>query len=82
MLPYAYRFRLGGLSQSTSTKLQWAGINQTGTILIRGARQLITLRGPSGPRCGAALGELGLIHDGSLLIRDGEVVEVGPTRRV
>jgi imidazolonepropionase len=40
------------------------------------------LRGSSGPRCGAALGELGLIQDGSLLIRDGELVEVGPTRRV
>jgi imidazolonepropionase len=43
---------------------------------------LLTLRGTSGPRRGPALGELGLIHDGSLLIRDGEVVEVGPTRRV
>jgi imidazolonepropionase len=28
------------------------------------------------------MGELGLIRDGSLLIRDGEIVEVGPTRRV
>jgi imidazolonepropionase len=40
------------------------------------------LRGPNGPRCGAALAELGLIRDGALLIRDGEIVEVGPTRRV
>src|ERR1019366_5107199 len=46
------------------------------------ARQLLTLRGSSGPRRGAALGDLGLIQDGSLLIRDGELVEVGPTRRV
>jgi imidazolonepropionase len=40
------------------------------------------LRGPNGPRGGPALGELGLIQDGSLLIRDGHVVQVGPTRRV
>ena len=40
------------------------------------------MRGPKGPRCGAALGELGLIPDGSLLIRDGDIVEVGTTRRV
>ncbi len=40
------------------------------------------MRGSNGPRCGTALGELGLIKDGSLLIRNGEVVEVGPTRRV
>ena len=40
------------------------------------------MRGSGGPRRGAALGDLGLIQDGSLLIRDGELVEVGPTRRV
>ncbi|HWB83013.1 MAG TPA: amidohydrolase family protein [Bryobacteraceae bacterium] len=52
------------------------------TILIRGARQLLTLRGPKEPRRGAALQELGIIHDGSLLIRGGVLQEVGPTRRV
>ena len=53
-----------------------------GTVLIRGARQLITLRGPKEPRRGAALAELGIIADGSVLIRDGILEEVGPTRRV
>lgn len=51
-------------------------------VLIRGARQLLTLRGPKGPRRGAALDDLGIIHDGSLLIRDGIIEEVGTTRRV
>ena len=51
-------------------------------VLIRGARQLLTLRGPKEPRRGAALDDLGIIHDGSLLIRDGIVEEVGTTRRV
>jgi imidazolonepropionase len=50
--------------------------------LIRGARQLLTLRGARGPRRGGDLNELGIIHDGALLIRDGVLEEVGPTRRL
>jgi imidazolonepropionase len=52
------------------------------TILVRGARQLLTLRGPAGPRRGAALRDLGLIEDGAVLIRHGLVQEVGSTRRI
>jgi imidazolonepropionase len=52
------------------------------TILIRGARQMLTMRGPRGPRRGLALNELNIISDGALLVRDGVLVEVGPTRRV
>jgi imidazolonepropionase len=51
-------------------------------ILVRGARQLLTLRGPSGPRRGSALRDLGIISDGALLIVDGAIAEIGPTRRV
>lgn len=51
-------------------------------LLIRGARQLLTLRGPSGPRRGAALSELALIPDGALLIRNGLIEDVGPSRRI
>jgi imidazolonepropionase len=50
--------------------------------LVRGARQLLTLRGPAGPRRGAALGDLGVIPDGALLIRGGKILEAGPSRRV
>jgi imidazolonepropionase len=52
------------------------------TVLLRGARQLLTLRGAEGPRRGAALGELGVIPDGAVLIRAGKVLEAGPSRRV
>jgi len=52
------------------------------TTLIRGARQLLTLRGPSGPRRGADLRKLGIIQDGAVLIADGLIAEVGPSRRV
>ena len=51
-------------------------------ILIRGARQLLTLRGASGPRCGSAMRNLNIIPDGSVLIRDGVIEEVGSTRRI
>jgi imidazolonepropionase len=54
----------------------------SGTLLVRGARQLITLRGSAEPRRGAALNELGIIRDGALLIEDGRIVEVGLSRRV
>ncbi|MEO8663369.1 MAG: imidazolonepropionase [Bryobacteraceae bacterium] len=50
--------------------------------LFRGARQLLTLRGSSGPRRGAALGELAVIEDGAVLVEDGVVTNVGPTRRL
>jgi imidazolonepropionase len=45
------------------------------TTLVRGARQLLTLRG-------AAFGDLGIIENGAVLIKDGIIAEVGPTRRV
>jgi imidazolonepropionase len=51
-------------------------------ILIRGARQLLTLRGTVGLRRGSALTHLGIIENGAVLIDKGLIVEVGPTRRV
>jgi imidazolonepropionase len=51
-------------------------------ILVRGARQLLTLRGPATPRRGTELRELGLIADGAVLIRDGVIQDAGPSRRV
>jgi len=49
---------------------------------LRGARQLLTLRGPSGPRRGTDLQNLGIIPDGALLVVDGRIAEVGSTRRI
>ncbi len=50
--------------------------------LVRGARQLLTLHGPPGPRRGADLRNLGLIQDGAVLVVDGMIREVGPSRRL
>ncbi|HYP09637.1 MAG TPA: amidohydrolase family protein [Bryobacteraceae bacterium] len=52
------------------------------TVLIRGARQLLTLHGPTGPRRGDSMRHLGLIEDGALLITNGIITNVGPTRRI
>ncbi|MBI5746833.1 MAG: hypothetical protein HZA13_07510, partial [Nitrospirae bacterium] len=46
------------------------------TILIRNASQLITLSGPKRPRSGKEMGQLGLIENGSLLIRDGIISDI------
>ncbi len=51
-------------------------------VLVRGARQLVTLRGGRGPRRGAALGELSIIPDGAVLIKGGIIAELGPSRRI
>ncbi len=40
------------------------------------------MRGPKEPRRGATLEDLAVIHDGAVLIHDGVLKEVGPTRRV
>jgi imidazolonepropionase len=50
-------------------------------IFLRGARQLLTLRGPR-PRRGLQLSDLGVIRDGSVLIDGETIVEVGSTRRI
>lgn len=52
------------------------------TLLVRRARQLLTLRGPAGPRRGLALRDLGLVSHGALLISQGRVVDAGPAHRV
>ena len=40
--------------------------------------QLVTMAGPSRPRIGAELRELGLVEDAAMLIEDGRVVAAGP----
>jgi imidazolonepropionase len=46
------------------------------SILITGCAELLTLRGAA-PRRGRELGNLGIIRDGALLIRDGLIAAIG-----
>src|SRR5690348_10842194 len=55
---------------------------QPAKLVIRGARQVLTLRGSPGPRRGDGQSELGMIPDGSVLVCDGIVQEANTTRRV
>jgi imidazolonepropionase len=52
------------------------------TYLLRGARQLLTLRGPSEARRGSGMAELSIISDGAVLVSNGLIQEVGLSRRV
>ena len=52
------------------------------TTLVRGACQLLTLRGDGGPRRGTALADLGLVPKGAVLIKDGAILDAGPQRSI
>lgn len=58
------------------------GPQGTQWTLIRGARQLLTLRGANGPRRRSCLSDLSIIADGAVLLRNGIIHEIGTTRRV
>ena len=51
-------------------------------ILLHSARQLLTLHGSTAPRRGPDMRNLAIIPDGAVLIRNGVIEDVGPTRRV
>ncbi|HEU5400056.1 MAG TPA: imidazolonepropionase [Terriglobales bacterium] len=53
-------------------------------ILLHSITQLVTLQLPGyfGPRRGKALGEIGLLRDGAVLISGGKIVSVGTTREL
>jgi len=46
-------------------------------MLVRNARQLLTLRGPAEPRRGAHLRDLGLLENASVLIENDRITHVG-----
>jgi imidazolonepropionase len=47
------------------------------TLAILNASQLVTLAGPARARVGAELGELGMVRNGGMLVRDGLVAATG-----
>ncbi len=49
-------------------------------MLIHSASQLLTLAGP--PQRGLELGRLAVIDDGAVLVREGEIIAVGPSERL
>jgi imidazolonepropionase len=53
----------------------------TRSLLITGASQLLTLRGEV-PRRGNSLSKLGIVKDGAVLVRDGQIAAVGTRAQV
>lgn len=52
------------------------------TLAVLHAAQLVTLTGPRRPRVGAELGELAIIRNGGMLVRDGTVVATGSSDEI
>src|SRR5215470_13106243 len=53
----------------------------TNSLLIRGASQIVTLRGGA-PRRGKSLVEIDVLQDSAMLIRAGEIAAIGPASKV
>ena len=51
-------------------------------LLVTNCSQLVTLAGPSRPRVGHELSEIGAIANGAMLVRDGKVVSAGTRTHV
>ena len=51
-------------------------------IIVRGARQILTLRGSDGPRRGRQMRQLSILTDGAILVQDGVITDVGPATRI
>jgi imidazolonepropionase len=54
----------------------------TPPLLIRNVGQLLTLRGPAGPRRAEALRELSIINGGAVLALEGKIIAAGPAAEV
>lgn len=51
-------------------------------LLIYDAAEVLTLASPGGPKRGAAMKDLGIIPNGAVAIRDGRVLDVGPSEEL
>jgi imidazolonepropionase len=51
-------------------------------LVLKNIAQVITLQGPPAPRCGPAMGDLGIIENGAIVVRAERIEWVGPTREL
>jgi imidazolonepropionase len=52
------------------------------SFAVLNASQLVTLSGPKRPRVGTELSALGIIHNGGMLIRDGQIERIGSSDEI
>lgn len=51
-------------------------------LLIRGARQIVTMRGPLRARRGAEMSQIGVMNAAAMLVENGRITQLGPASRV
>lgn len=51
-------------------------------LLIYDAAQVLTVASPDGPKRGKAMRDLGIIPDGAVAIREGRILDVGPSHEL
>ena len=56
--------------------------NESKSLAILNCSQVVTLAGPTRPRVGAELRELGIISNGGLFVRDGVIEQVGSSSEI
>lgn len=66
---------------NTSGDVRGQGVAEV-ELIVRGAGELLTCAGPDTGLSGADVGELGLIQNGAVAIRNGRIVAVGTTRDI
>jgi imidazolonepropionase len=49
-------------------------------LVIKNIAQILTLQGGPAPRVGSAMAELGIIQNGTILVRADRITWVGPTK--
>lgn len=51
-------------------------------LLVRGARQIVTMRGPVRARRGVEMARIGVLANSAMLVENGRVTQVGPASRI
>lgn len=51
-------------------------------ILVRGARQIVTMRGPERARRGAEMSQAGVLSGSAMLVENGRITQVGSASRI
>ncbi len=57
-------------------------MNRSPLLIVRGARQLVTVRGAGGPRRGADMNDVGVVHFGVALMANGVILNIGTGHRI
>ena len=78
----AKRSQVGGTGSVPSDKSGRHGGCPSKSLALLHASQLVTLAGPKRPRVGNELSELGIIHDGGILIRNGKIDRIGVSSEI